>query len=186
MVWDESASDSELLRASLLEPEAFGVFYDRHFRPVVSFLYRRTASAEVAAELAAETFAEALASRARFSETYPSGRAWLLGIASHKLSKSLRRGRVERTALRRLGIQRADVDDSSIQRIEELASMEPVRVELRNHLDRMSPKISEALILRVGMELPYPDVARRLGCTEAAARVRVARGLAALTTAMGG
>ncbi|HYT80029.1 MAG TPA: sigma factor-like helix-turn-helix DNA-binding protein [Actinomycetota bacterium] len=45
----------------------------------------------------------------------------------------------------------------------------------------MSPKLAQAVLLRVGLELPYDEVARRLRCSESAARVRVARGLARQT-----
>jgi DNA-directed RNA polymerase specialized sigma24 family protein len=35
-------------------------------------------------------------------------------------------------------------------------------------------------VLRVGHDLPYAEVARRLGCSEGAARVRVTRALTRL------
>ena len=38
-------SDAELLKAAEDEPEAFGVFYDRHVRMLLAFFYRRSASA---------------------------------------------------------------------------------------------------------------------------------------------
>lgn len=51
---------------------------------------------------------------------------------------------------------------------------------LHDALRELSPALSQALILRVGHELSYDEVADRLGCSPGAARVRVARGLAAL------
>jgi ketosteroid isomerase-like protein len=38
------------------DPEAFGVFYDRHVRMMLAYFYRRTASAELAADLAGSGF----------------------------------------------------------------------------------------------------------------------------------
>jgi RNA polymerase sigma-70 factor (ECF subfamily) len=63
--WRER-SDAELLRASAAEPEAFGVFYDRHAAAVLAFLARRTGCPQLAADLTAETFAAAFVSRRRF------------------------------------------------------------------------------------------------------------------------
>jgi DNA-directed RNA polymerase specialized sigma24 family protein len=44
----------------------------------------------------------------------------------------------------------------------------------------LTPKLAQAVDLRVGLDLPYPEVARRLGTTEGTARARVARGLSNL------
>jgi DNA-directed RNA polymerase specialized sigma24 family protein len=47
-------------------------------------------------------------------------------------------------------------------------------------LDWLSQGERDAVTLRVVHELDYPAIARRLGCSEGAARVRVHRGLARL------
>lgn len=171
--------DAELLEAGTAED--FATFYDRHARAVLGFLYRRTADPETAADLAAETFAQAYLSRRRYRETGSGARAWLLGIAHHQLSRTLRRRRVEDAARRRLGMERVVVDEISYERIEELADFAPLREELRKALDSVSPRLAQAVLLRVGLDLPYAEVARRLRCSESAARVRVARGLAKLS-----
>jgi RNA polymerase sigma-70 factor (ECF subfamily) len=170
--------------AELLEPgtaEDFGIFYDRHARAVLGFLYRRTADPETAADLTAETFAQAFLYRRRYRETGSGARGWLFGIAHHQLGRTLRRRRVEDKARRRLGMERVPMDEVSFERIEELADFAPVREAIRQALDSVSPKLAQAVLLRIGHELPYPEVARRLRCSESAARVRVARGLAKLT-----
>lgn len=180
----EAASDAELLRLSAESPDAFGVFYERHVTAVLRFLYRQTACAETSADLTAETFAAAFESRRRFRDVGVPARAWVLGIARHQLHRSLRRGRVSDRARRRLGIERISLDDESLERIEELADFAHVRDELRSALQRMSPKIASALELRIGQELSYEEVAQRLRCSPAAARVRVARGLKQLSELM--
>ena len=130
----------------------------------------------MAADLTAETFAEAFASRERYRDMGASAVAWLFGIAKHRLGCALRRRRVDDRARQRLGVQRVELDDVSIERIEALVDFAPVR----KALEELSPKVAQAISLRVGDDLPYAEVARRLGCSEGAARVRVARGLAHL------
>src|SRR6266849_6371922 len=49
-------SDGAILARAATDPTAFGTLYERHIDAVLSFLYARTASAEVAADLASETF----------------------------------------------------------------------------------------------------------------------------------
>jgi RNA polymerase sigma-70 factor (ECF subfamily) len=180
----DGRSDAELLRASFDDPEAFGVFYDRHVAAVVSFLVRRTGCPQVAADLTAETFAAAFVARRGFRRTATTGLPWLLGIARNKLAGSLRDERVEDTALRKLGMERIDLDDRSLERIEELGGLETLRTAVEQALAGLTPSVAEAVTLRVVWELPYVEVARRLGCSEGAARVRVARGLSAIAESL--
>jgi RNA polymerase sigma factor (sigma-70 family) len=177
--WAEM-SDAELLAAAAGAPDAFGVFYQRHARVVLAFFYRRTACAQTAADLTGETFAAAFASRTRYRDTGAPARAWLLGIARHQLSRSLRRSHLPDRARRRLGIERIAVDDLSYERIETLADLVPLRDAVRDAMATLTPKLADAVTLRIGHDLDYPEVARRLGTSEGTARVRVARGLSQL------
>jgi RNA polymerase sigma-70 factor (ECF subfamily) len=177
-------SDVELLRASVADPEAFGVFYDRHAAAVLAFLGRRTGCAQLAADLTAETFAAAFVSRQRYRSEDVPALAWLIGIARHKLLNVLRRERVERRALRRLAVEPPELDDVSLERIDQLAEAEQLRLAVNQALSALTPIVAEAVSLRVVSGLSYRQVARRLGCSEGAARVRVARGLTAIADAV--
>jgi RNA polymerase sigma-70 factor (ECF subfamily) len=181
---ETSATDAELLSASSSDPEAFGVFYDRHAAAVLAFLMRRTGSAQLAADLVAETFAAAFISRRRYRDTGAPALAWLLGIARHKLAGAVRSERVERRARKRLALERIEVDDRSLERIEELAGLEELRRDVDQALAKLTPIVAEAVQLRVLGELPYAEVAQRLGCSEGTARVRVARGLTLIANAL--
>jgi RNA polymerase sigma-70 factor (ECF subfamily) len=173
-------SDAELLLASARDPEAFALFYDRHAVDLLVFFARRTACAQTAADLTAETFAKAFGSRRRYRDTGAPGSAWLFGIARHELSAALRRQRVDERARRRLGIERIELDDGSIARIEELADLSELARRVNDALGTLPEGTAMAVELRVTEELPYAEVASRLGCSEGAARVRVARGLSRL------
>jgi DNA-directed RNA polymerase specialized sigma24 family protein len=109
-------SDDELLAS--LEPGSFAVFYRRHVEDLVAFFMRRTRNAELAADLTAETFAAALVARARFDPGRGSASAWLFGIALHKLARVERREAAERRARRRLGMERIELTDADIERID--------------------------------------------------------------------
>jgi len=180
----DTRTDAELLRASGEDPEAFGCLYDRHAGAVLAFLMRRTGWPQLAADLTAETFAAAFVSRKRYRDTGAPVLAWLLGIARHQLGSTLRRERVEERARRRLGIERIELDDESFARIEELAELDEIRRVVDEALSTLSPSVAAAVSLRVVRELAYPEVAERLGCSEGAARVRVARGLSAIADSL--
>jgi RNA polymerase sigma factor (sigma-70 family) len=61
-----------------------------------------------------------------------------------------------------------------------LADLRACRGRLAGALDRLRPALGEAVRLRVIAELPYEQVAARLGIPEQSARARVSRGLRAL------
>ena len=101
---EEERSDTDLLLTARTSAEPFGVFYERHFASVLAFFRRRTPGPEEAFDLTAETFAAALAAVPRFEPGPEPARAWLFAIARHKLSESLRKGRIQDEAWRALGM----------------------------------------------------------------------------------
>ena len=182
----EEETDAELLAACSADPAAFGVLYDRHVVAILRYLHRRTDSAETAADLCAETFAAAFVHHRRFRDTGSTARPWLYGIARNQLSHYLRRQQVSDRYRRRLGVQPLALTDHQLERVEDLVDAQPHRAEIRAALDQLPAPLSEAVVLRIGHDLPYPEVAVRLGCSEGAARVRVSRGLRQLTDLLEG
>jgi RNA polymerase sigma-70 factor, ECF subfamily len=176
--------DAELIVASRHDPHAFRELYDRWAERLLAYFYIRVLDAEVAADLLAETFAVAYERRGRFRDIGRPGGAWLYGIASKELAHWFRRQAVDRRALQRLGLHVPPLDDESIARIEALVDVDARRADLVAALDQMSSLERDAVELRVVSELEYEEIATRLGCTEAAARVRVHRGLARLNRLM--
>src|SRR5215216_2030438 len=115
-----TASDDELLTSR--ELGSFAVFYRRHVEGVLAFFARRTRDAELAADLTAETFAAALVARGRFDPGRGGASGWLFGIALHKLARVERGAAAEWRARRRLGMERIELTDADIERIDALGS----------------------------------------------------------------
>jgi RNA polymerase sigma factor (sigma-70 family) len=163
----------------------FDRLYKQRAQAVLIFLVRRVLDAEVALDLTAETFAQAFLSRHRFrGRTDEEAAAWLYAIARHQLSHYLRRGRTERRAIERLGLEVPALSPEEYERVEELADLGSLRSAVADGLARISVDHREALELRVVRELSYPEVAQHLGISEQAARARVSRGLKALGSAV--
>jgi RNA polymerase sigma-70 factor (ECF subfamily) len=177
-------TDAQLLIASRRDPVAFRELYDRWADRLLAYFYRRVLDPEISADLLAETFAVAFERRGRFRDVGRPGAAWLYGIAAKELSHWFRRQEVELRAVRRLAIEVPALDDESIARIEALADMDSHRAALAAALRGMTETERHAVELRVVEELGYAEIAVALDCTEAAARVRVHRGLARLNNLM--
>ena len=169
-------SDAALLAAA--DPDAFQELYARYAETPFGYFVRRSGDRDLAFDLTAETFAQAWIVRRRFrDEAEGSAAPWLFGIARNVLLMSVRRGRLERRAVERLGVaERLDdpyepatvaPDDCWAEGADEL-------------LDELPASQREGLRLRVVDQLEYEEIAMALGISPAAARVRVHRGLAAL------
>ena len=179
-------TDAQLLIGSVDGVSRFAVLYDRHVAAVLAYFVRRTGCAQTAADLTAETFAAAFSSRRRFRDTGAPARAWLFTIARRQLTRFVRRQQVETRARRRLGVPQIELEPAELERVERLADVDHWRPILTEALGRLPDGQSEAVRLRVGEDLPFSEVARRLGCSEGAARVRVSRALTRLANDLEG
>src|SRR5919201_90312 len=173
-------SDDELLASR--DPGSFEQFYRGHVDAILAFFAHRTRDAELAADLTAETFAAALAGRRRYRRKAGAADSWLFGIAYHKLADAQRRGCADDRARRRLGIERIELTDDAISRIERMGDPDTV-AEL---VGALPADQQEAIRARVIDEREYDEIAQTLQTSEAVVRKRVSRGLAELRRRMGG
>lgn len=165
-------SDSQLIRESWADPEQFAVVFDRHYRDVWRFIGAHV-SGDVADELAAETFVAAFEGRRRFDLAYQNARPWLLGIASHQLSRHYRGRSRERRALARVGLNDT-IEDSANESISRVSAA-ALRPALLAALARLPAKDRTALVLHVCGELSYEETAVALSVPVGTVKSRIAR-----------
>jgi RNA polymerase sigma factor (sigma-70 family) len=169
----DSLTDEQLLRRTVQDAEAFGVFYRRHVERVLRFFTARTDEPEHAADLMAETFAAAFTAAGRFRPGPEPPVAWLFVIAQRKLADARRRGRVAHRARARLALDPLVLDDADLARIEELASSAGIEELLRG----LSQLERDAVVAHVVDERPYAEIAAEMRCSPLVVRQRVSRGL---------
>jgi RNA polymerase sigma-70 factor (ECF subfamily) len=168
-----------------LDAASLGNLFEREADGLFGFLVRRTFDPDVALDLLGETFAVAFEKRNHFrGATQEEASAWLWAIGRRLLLRFFRKGRAERAALERLCVQTEPMSDDERSRVEAVADLPALRTRVVAELERLAPKHQAAVRLRVIDELPYPEVARRLGIAETAARARVSRALRALALAL--
>ena len=171
-----------LLVESREDPDAFAAFYDAYAERVLVFFARRVLDVDTAFDLLSETFATALERRRQFrGVSAEEEQGWLFSIARSELAHYWRDGRVERTALARLGMPVPGLSDPEIERIEELAGVAQLAGELADAMQALPEEQRRAVELRIVDECGYADVAGMLGVSEQTARARVSRGLRALS-----
>ncbi len=163
-------SDADAIAASVDDPSAFDLVFDRHFDVVFRYLRRRVGRHR-AEELAAETFAQALASRERFDAAYADARAWLFGIAVNLLRHHYRREERELRAFARSGSDPLASEEPSLERLDAEAS----KAVVASALAQLPAIEREALLLYAWAELGYGEIAQALGIPVGTVRSRLSR-----------
>jgi RNA polymerase sigma factor (sigma-70 family) len=163
----------------------FSGFYAANAERVLVYLTKRCLDPELAVDLMAETFARAFSGRRRFRGSEGAeAEGWVYAIARSVLADFWRRGKAERRALARLGIEVPRLEEDEHARIAALAELDQVRSTVSEHFGRLSLEHQTAVRMRVIDEQPYSEIARRLDISEESARARVSRGLRRLAASL--
>jgi RNA polymerase sigma factor (sigma-70 family) len=168
-------SDDELLAATAAgDADAFGRFYRRHERQVLTYAMLRCSNSGDVADLVAETFLAAMTSAGRYRPGHGDAGAWLLGIARHALSRQRRTFARRRSLVRRLANvpafcpDEADAVDTAI----DAARLAP---KLRAALAGLQAKDRELLLLVARDGLEPARAGAVLGMNPNTARLRLSR-----------
>jgi RNA polymerase sigma-70 factor (ECF subfamily) len=88
---ENAVDEQHQIAAAQRDPAEFAELYENNFARIYAFIARRVPSRQDAEDLTAEVFHEALRTLARFEWQGAPFAAWLLGIASHRLTERWRR-----------------------------------------------------------------------------------------------
>jgi RNA polymerase sigma factor (sigma-70 family) len=149
----------------------FESLYAEHAEPLLAFLAYRTGDRRLAEDLAADTFERVLRTRSRLDRRKSSAKTWIYTIALNLLRDHLRRDAARR---RTLDLTPAPEPDSApFDRIE-------TRATVQQALTTLNDDEREAVALRFGADLTFPEIAKVLGCPVSTAEGRTHRAVAKL------
>lgn len=172
------ATDAELWeRAVEGEPEAFGILFERHARPVYNYLFRRTADWSLAEDLTSVVFLEAWRRRRDVRLQHDLALPWLLGVATNVLRNRRRSQWRYRAALERMPRERGeDFADDANARLDDERHM---RSALRA-MSRLPKREQDVVALCGWADLSYEEAAAALGVPVGTVRSRLSRARARL------
>lgn len=144
--------------------------YREHYRAVLRYVVRRTGVLEDAHDVVADVFLVAWQRRADM----PAERAlpWLYGVAANLLSHLHRSGERAARAYRRVG---NDLATRTVADPAELVEQADAAARTLTVLRELRPSDQEVLLLHAWEELRGKDLGTALGCSAAAAAVRLYR-----------
>jgi RNA polymerase sigma-70 factor (ECF subfamily) len=163
-------TDSEAIAASLLEPRAFGVVFERHFAAILRYMRRRLDD-QPAEEATAQTFFVAFDSRARFDRSRPSARPWLFGIATNVAHRHRRGELRELRAIAALDPEASTATEGAEAKLD----AERLRGTLARCLADLPGEEADVLYLLVWAELDQPEIAAALEIPLGTVKSRLSR-----------
>jgi RNA polymerase sigma factor (sigma-70 family) len=163
-------TDGEAIAASLSEPRAFGIVFERHFGSILRYLRRRLDDRR-AEEAAAQTFFVAFDERRRFDPERGDARPWLFGIATNV---ARRHRRVEVRELRAIAALAPEATGGEEAREGKLDA-ERLREPLARCLAELPAEEADVLYLLVWAELDQPEIAAALEIPLGTVKSRLSR-----------
>lgn len=160
-----------------MRDERFERLYSEHAAPLLRFLILRTGEHALAEDVLSETFERALRARRRFDPRRGSETTWLYTIARNCLVDRRRQSGAEARAIERAGPAPDEALDGA-------ASVEE-RDALTRGLTALSDEEREAIALRFGADLTFPEAAKLLGEPLTTIEGRVYRALRKLRDELG-
>lgn len=142
--------------------------FERHYATVYRFVRRRTAGRAEAEDLTQEVFAAAVAALGEARVESPPPLAWLYTVAQRRLIDAGRRGRIS--------CVQAEADAAT--RDTEYGS--EVAGTLARAVAALPESQRDVVVAKLWEGRSLAEIAKRLGASEAACKMRFARGLAQL------
>jgi len=173
-------TDGEAIAASLSEPRAFGVVFERHFGAILRYLRRRLDD-QPAEEATAQTFFVAFDERDRFDRERADAGPWLFGIATNVARRHRRSEVRELRAIAALGVDAGDAEEGSEAKLD----AERLRGPLAQCLAELPAEEADVLYLLVWAELDQPEIAAALDVPLGTVKSRLSRARKRVREALG-
>ena len=143
--------------------------FRRHYGHVFRFIRRRVSSDDEAEELAQLVFADAVRSLERFKPGATPVLALLYTVAQRRLADRAR-AMARRESL-------AELSEGRLQLVGDSEYGAEVASELRKALEQLPEQQRQVVVMKLLQGLSFSEIAEAVGATEAACKMRFARGL---------
>jgi RNA polymerase sigma-70 factor (ECF subfamily) len=173
----DERTDAEVVAATLDDPRAFSVLFDRHAGVLFRFLVRRVGRQD-ADELLGETFRIAFERVASFDLARRDARPWLYGIASNLVAKHRRSEARRLHATARLAADRPG--DALSDAVGAMVDARRLLPQLVAHIAGLRDEERDVLLLFVWEDLSYDEIALALEIPVGTVRSRLNRARARL------
>lgn len=170
--------DPELVKRCLAgDNSAWEALLHNHTRKLYNLCYRFTGRPSEAEDLTQEVFIKIFQTLKTFDAAQGAFETWLARVARNHLVDHYRRTKKDRVTSS-LEDEASGLEEKPSPTVEPVARVESrERKELlQQALDRLSPDLREAVVLRDLQDLDYDEIAQVLGVPEGTVKSRINRG----------
>lgn len=157
------------IEAAKNDPKHFRYFYDKHYKEIFLFIFRRTDDEEVSADIAQQVFLKAMQSIDRYTYRGIPFSAWLYRIASNEVMQHFR----DQQKFRIVSIENEGVNEMME---EEYGHIEIAKREaLFSAIKKLNATDLELIEMRFFEKRSFKEIGDIKGMTENNAKVKVHR-----------
>ncbi len=177
---EELRLELQQIEAAKANPDGFAVLYEKYYKQIYVFIYRRTDQEELSADLCSITFLKAMLHLKKYVDRGLPFSAWLFRIALNEVNMYYRKNKTERcVSLDAKGVQLLMTENG------ETVHADDTKL-LMLALSRLAESEMQLIELRFFEERPFAEVAQITGITENNAKVKIYRILSKLKTLLKG
>lgn len=171
---EQLKEELEQVEAAKANPERFGVLYDRYYKQVFVFVYRRTDDEETTADIVSQVFLKAMLAIKKYQFRGVPFSAWLFRIALNEINMYFRKSKADRV----ISLDRNDMGTVMDEPVEDAEKEQ----QLMKALAQLPEDAMQLIELRFFEKRSFAEVGDIVGITENNAKVRVYRVIEKLKT----
>ena len=162
------------IEAAKKNPRRFGVLYDKYYRQIFLFVFKRTGDEDIAGDIVSQVFLKAMNNLHKYKYKGVPFSAWLYRVASNEVNQHYRNQKKDRT----ISLERTHVDRvmGMVDNEDGDAGNKDFYLKIMiETLHEMKPEEVQIIELRFFEQRPFKEVAFILDITENNAKVKVYR-----------
>lgn len=169
----ELLQELKQIEAAKKNPERFGYLYNRYYKQIFLFIYKRTDDENVCGDITSQVFLKAMLNLKKYTYRGVPFSAWLYRIASNEVNQHFRNKKNERV----VSMDKSDIERvfGMIDEMPESDNKDLFRQVMLDSLDEMKEEEVQIIELRFFEKRPFSEVGYIMGITENNAKVRVYR-----------
>lgn len=168
---EDIENELQTIRKAQSDPNRFAPLYDKYYKQIFLFIYRRADDQDLSADLASQVFLKAILHLPKYEFKGVPFSAWLYRIASNEVNQHFRKHKTTRAiSIEDAGIDRLAQEIAGVD--EEQALKEQMLIEGIEHLSEEEVQFIE---LRFFEDRSFREIGYILNITENNAKVKTYR-----------
>ncbi len=163
-------NESQIIEEARKDPGRFGILYEKYYRQIFVFVFRRTGDEDIAGDIVSDTFLKAMVALPKYESKGLPFSAWLFRIALNEVNMYYRKTSRERI----VSIDQTNIGDV-IQEAGGEKESEENRQLVMKLLSTLTPEEMQMMELRFFEKRAFAEVGEILGITENNAKVKTYR-----------